>query len=169
MQPPQNNKIKSPRRFLRLSCSAFGVLLIVGCIFALYSVIYFNKSRFIANQSDEVDTTRAFAYSLAYNKLDNVKTHVSEDKWGFIDSWTLNHEAVSTECKNWDYPWEPDMVGVCDPESNFCLVAYWIDCTCPEYSYTFMVNANIEFRNKKWEITGWTDICEIKGEVEKCY
>lgn len=129
----------------------------------------FNKSRFIANQSDAADTTQAFAYSLAYNKLDNVKTYVAEDKWGFIDSWTLNHEAVSTECKDWDHPWEPGMVGVCDPESNICSVAYWIDYNCPEYSYTFMVDANLEFRNKKWEITSWTDICETKGEVEKCY
>jgi hypothetical protein len=75
------------------------VLLVVSvlCILALQNPY---RSVFKANPDDAQGTVEAFAYSLAHNKLDGVKSYVSEDKWAFIDTWSTRHQAISPACKD---------------------------------------------------------------------
>jgi len=60
------------------------LLMILLCVF-VFQVPYWPK--FKANPNNADDTVEAFAYSLAYNRLDGVKGYVAEDKWTFIDAW----------------------------------------------------------------------------------
>ena len=168
MRLQRNDQDKSFKRFFLLSCSVFSILTILFCFYFLYTIIDFKESRFVANRSDALDTTRAFAYSLAYNRLDTVKTYVSEDRWSFIDSWSSIHEAISPECKEWSDPPEMDSIsGVVD---KTYYSTYWVNLNCPKYfSYSFKVSVELNWSNNVWTITNWTDICETRGADEKCY
>jgi hypothetical protein len=169
MQPQIRSQKKSVRKLFLLSCGAFSLLLTIYCLYALYTIVNFKESRFVAIRSNPFDTAQAFAYSLAYNRLDTVKTYVAKDKWDFIDSWGSTHEAISSECKNWDNPSGVEFAGSPGIDGKTYIATYWIFHDCPEYGYALTVSIELKLSDNGWEITNWTEICETKGAEEKCY
>jgi len=177
MKAENQNKISeklSPKIAFWIICGMVTVLflaLILSCLFTLQA----NGSEFEANPHSSRDTVQAFAYSLAYNKLDNIKSYVSHDKWEFIDSWSTRHKPVTPDCK------DPDAV-ILGPSASYSSdpmnqshLNYNFDFNqeCPNYDYTFSVTGVlVDFIDSKWQISEWDKICEetIKQVIEEqCY
>lgn len=158
------------RKKLPIYCGTLAIAIIFCFLLGFLTIKLLHVSLFKANRQDAFDTAQALAYSLAYNKLDTVKTYVSEEKWGFLDSWSSIHSAVSPSCKPWDNPSGTDAIGSSSTEDpNTYRYAYWIDYDCPQYSYTFFIDVNLSSINREWKITEWYEICETKGADKKCY
>jgi hypothetical protein len=141
--------------------------IILSCLFTLQA----NGSEFEANPHSSEDTVQAFVYSLAYNKLDHIRSYVSRDKWEFIDSWSTLHIPVSPDCKA---PRDIDlgpvtMIGYDSNNQSHLNYSFFFNRDCPNYYYTFSVGGVlVDLVNNKWQISGWDQICEETIE-EQCY
>jgi hypothetical protein len=163
----QSSKEGNRRSLFRYWLAGFLVIILL-CLFALR---IYKWSTFRANPNNAYDTVQAFAYSLAYNKLDGVKSYVSEDKWTFIDDWSTQHQAISSHCKS---PSDPDdgpfWMGGFDDGSHIISVYFDFREDCPGYFYSFRIDANLERVNNKWQVTDWTILCERGRTLEEmCY
>ena len=143
------------------------LLMILLCVF-VFQVPYWPK--FTANPNNAEDTVEAFAYSLAYNRLDGVKAYVAEDKWTFIDSWANDHEAISLDCKE---PGDPDLgpfwVSSFDDSIQMLSISFAFQQNCPEYFYRFNISGvALKDVDSKWQIFDWVEICEETTE-RICY
>jgi hypothetical protein len=168
MTPENQSKISeklSPKKIVWVLCGI--VLAIISiCLFASQS----NGSKFEANQNNPEDIAQAFAYSLAYNKLDNVKSYVTSDKWAFIDSWSTQHQPISPDCKDPnDVDLGPVTMSSYDSTNHSVFISFFFNQECPNYYYTFSVGGMlVELVDNKWQISEWDEICEDTLE-EQCY
>jgi hypothetical protein len=161
---------KSPKKKLALLDFAivFLAILLVFllCVF-VFEVPYW--SAFKANPNNSYDTIEAFAYSLAYNRLDGTKSYVSPDKWAFIDTWSTDHEAISLDCK---YPDDPDLgsfwISSFDDIKQTLSISFSFKQDCPRYFYVFSISADLKRVDNKWQVMDWSEICERTTE-ERCY
>jgi len=162
---------KSPKKnlaLLDLAIMFLAVLLVtLLCVF-VFQVPYWPK--FKANLNDAHDTIEAFAYSLAYNKLDQVKSYVSPDKRTFIDAWSKDHQAISLDCKE---PDDPDLgafwISSFDESTQMLSISFHFNQDCPDYFYRFSIReVNLKRVDNKWQVMDWSEICEVTKE-ERCY
>lgn len=140
------------------------VILLCGFVFQI-----FHWLKFKANPNDAYDTVEAFAYSLAYNKLDDTKSYVAPDKWTFIDSWSNRHRAISPFCH---YPSDPDdgpfWMGGFDDGTHMTSIYFHFSKDCPDYFYTFRISVDLKIVDSKWQVIDWSELCERTTE-ERCY
>lgn len=124
---------------------------------------------FKANPNDADDTIAAFAYSLAFNKLDGTKSYVAPDKWPFLDSWPTHHDAIPLDCK---YPSDPDdgpfWIGGWDDGTHTTSVSFRFSLDCPDYFYSFHIDGDLKRVDNKWQVVDWSELCERTTE-ERCY
>jgi hypothetical protein len=142
------------------------LLVFLLCVF-VFQVPYWPA--LVANPADANDTVEAFAYSLAYNKLDGVKSYVAEDKWSFIDSWSTHHQAIPQSC---NYPSDPDdgpfWMSSFDDGTQTRLIYFSFSQDCPNYFYVFRISADLKQVDNRWQVIGWSELCERTTE-ERCY
>jgi hypothetical protein len=152
-----------------VSCPIMLAGLLAMILLCLLAFRIYKWSTFKANPNNAYDTVQAFAYSLAYNKLDGLKLYVSEDKWAFIDDWSKHHQAISSDCKS---PSDPDdgpfWMGGFDDSTQKMSVHFTFYEDCPDYFYMFRINADLKRIDNKWQVVGWNELCERVGE-ERCY
>ena len=164
------NAAKSPKtnasRVIFIILLTFPLATILLCVLAFRIAEW---STFKANPNNANDTVQAFAYSLAYNKLDVVKSYVSEDKWTFIDGWSKHHQAISQDCKS---PSDPDdgpfWMSAFDDSTQTMLIYFSFNEECPDYFYMFHIDADLKRIDNRWQVIGWREICERTTE-ERCY
>jgi hypothetical protein len=142
------------------------LLVILACMFVFQILDW---AKFEANPNNAYDTIQAFAYSLAYNKLDGVKSYISPSKWAFIESWPTRHEAISSHCKE---PTDPDdgpsWMSSFDDNTQLLSMYFSFNQNCPDYFYMLRISAKLKRVDNKWQVIGWSEICERTTE-EQCY
>jgi hypothetical protein len=158
----------SGKKALWITCGLI-VALLLGAIFSC-PIIKIDLFPFAANPNSAEDTTQAFAYSLAYNKLDHIKSYVSRNKWAFIESWPARHQPVSSRCKDYDDPdLGPFTISSYDSAESPHLISFFFMQDCPNHDYIFSVDGVIVERvENRWKISDWEKICEVMT-VEVCY
>ena len=128
------------------------------------------RSMFKANPDDAQDTVQAFAYSLAHNKLDGVKSYVSPDKWTFLDTWSTRHQAISLDCKDpTDSDVGPMWISSFDDSTQVASITFFLNQECPDSFYMFRISdAKLKRVDAKWQVIDWYEICEQAAE-EQCF
>ena len=161
----------SKRKVARLNCT--NVLLVLLVLIALCVLALRNpyRSVFDADPNNASDTIQAFAYSLAHNKLDEVKSYVSEDKWAFIDTWSTRHQAVSPDCKDLeDSDVGPFWSSSFDDSTQMASITFFLNQECPDSFYMFRISdAKLKRVDSRWQVMDWSEICERATEDEQCY
>lgn len=159
---------KKKPTWLDLAIVSMAVLLLISLCVFVFQVPYWPK--FKANPNNADDTVEAFAYSLAYNRLDGVKEYVAEDKWTFLDAWSKDHPAIPVDCKEPDDP-DPGSFWVSsfDESRQMHSISFAFRQDCPEYFYTFSISkVALKRVDHKWTIFDWVEICEETTE-RNCY
>jgi len=162
-------KNSSKKKAVGVSLAIVLAVLLAMILLCLLAFRIYKWSTFKANPNNAYDTVQAFAYSLAHNKLDGMKSYVSEDKWTFIDTWSDHHQAISPACKS---PSDPDdgpfWMGGFDDGTHTTSIYFTFNEDCPDYFYMFRISADLKRVDNKWQVIGWSELCESAIE-ERCY
>jgi len=159
------------KRTLRLGCIAIPLVIIIACVVSQIQHLYPPKNVFLVDKNEPYDVALAFAYSLPYNKINEMKSYVAQEKWEFLDNWTKIHSPISKKCR---YPWDPDfhgamMVGGNDVGGS-SSVSLFYTYDCPNYSYWFNFSGlELKLLDGKWQIVDWEEICEERDGVRRCF
>ena len=148
------------------------VLLLILPIACYVGIYLLSESRFWANRNNADDTLQAFAYSLAYNRLESIDSYLVEEKWPFIDNWYIRHKPVSSDCT---FPNDPDLgptSGIVESMDEASGGFYFfLQCSdSDEDTYMFSVhNVRLQRIEGRWKIVEWDQVCETKNRQEECF
>ena len=169
----ESDKAQRSDRFDKAGCMillAIPVVIIAISIVSLVLNLYPSKGIFLANENDPSDVALAFAYSLPWNEMAEMKSYIVQEKWEFIETWPEIHEPIPKECR---YDWDPDfqdtrLFGGSD-NGGSSSVSLFYNYDCPEYWYGFYVSGlELKLIDGKWQIVRWEEICEERGSGRRC-
>jgi len=84
----ESSKAQRSNRLVKVGCVilvAVPLLAIAVFIYQLVQNRYPPKGIILANQDDPADVALAFAYSLPWNEMADMKSYIVQDKWEFIE------------------------------------------------------------------------------------
>lgn len=172
----ESESLKNQRneRIVKTGCTILIALPLVA-IFVFITLLILSifppRNIFLADKNEPSDVALAFAYSLPFNKMDEMKSYVVQEKWEFLDNWSEIHAPISKKCR---YPWDPDfqntmMFGGVD-HGGSSSVSLFYTYNCPEYGYWFdLSELELKLINGKWQIVDWEEICEERGGGRRCF
>jgi len=148
------------------------VLMVVVLSIIIFRLFTFQDedTRFIVDLNNPENMVSTFAYSLAYNKLDNVRSYISKEKVDFIEFWSEHHHIDISKCKiPHDLDLSPVMMRSYDETIEAFRISFFFHRDCANYFYSFHVSdVVVERIGNKWQISDWKEICESTTE-EYCY
>lgn len=125
----------------------------------------------VTDSSEPFQVALAFAYSLPYNKIAEMKSYVVQEKWEFLDNWSKTHVPISEKCL---YPWDADfqntMIFGGNDVGGSSSVTLFYTFDCPGYGYWFDLSGlELKLLDGKWQIIDWEEICEERGGGRRCF
>ena len=169
----ESDRAQRSNRLVKIGCIslvALSLLAIVVFIVYLVQRRYPPRGIFLADENDPSDVALAFAYSLPFNKMTEMKSYIVQEKWEFVEKWPEIHQPISKECL---YPSDPDfqntmMLGPVD-NGGSSSVSLFYAYDCPDYGYWFDLGGlELKLIDGKWQIIRWEKICEERGVVRRC-
>ena len=123
------------------------------------------SSNLSSRQHVHSDITNAVLYSLAHNRIDELKPYFLEHLWHPIDKWMVEHEPVSDECS---LPLDPDHRGPMGGggRDNYRLRLRY---NCPDGTYKLVVELHFVEVDGRSYIDAFDRVCETRLEVQKCW
>lgn len=117
-----------------------------------------NEHIYQADQSDPVDVADAFIFSLADNRIEDLKGFVVEERWDFLEKWPNRNFSSIGDCQFYA---DPDYGGISvsgddSGEKTSVGVTHWIDC--PDGGKSLSVFVNLIKIDNKWFVADWTNL-----------
>ena len=163
------------RRVHNTGCLLFALLIFFGCNWLLVERIgncckpssddFTVSSNLSWRPHVHSDITTAVIYSLAHNRIDELKPYFMEHLWNSIDIWMVEHEPVPDGCS---LPFDPDLRGPVGGggRDNFGLRLRY---GCPDGSYLLVVELQFIEVDGRSYVDAFDHVCETRSEVQKCW
>lgn len=155
-------------RILKIGCSSLSFLMLGLCLWLYWAYgqmqdvpkYYFT----VEDQAHDSDVVGAFAFSMAHNRIEDIRVYVVSERWDKLDAWPNIHEALSEEC---DFGSDPDMQGYMIGGRG-ASTRVWFYYACPNQRITFSVSLDMIMIDGKWYVNNWRDICQ-EGIRKQCW
>jgi hypothetical protein len=167
--------VLTPRQALVILVAApFALVALIACIWYVWFLVSLPfatavPTSFDLDQSSSDEFIGAFARSLAFNHLDNVRAHIDPNKWALISRWKTEHVALAASPSDCSYPDIDITPTILSTGDN---VSYILPLLCNGKTIFLTVDVNrLKFQNGKWMITDLASICQDLGDgtKEQCW